>query len=92
MSGGGLSGARLDRMRGVMAGHVERGHAPGIVTLVSRRGETRVVAVGTKAVGGDPMRRDTIFRIASMIRLVDSTTFESGTIVLTYRPVEEADG
>ena len=69
MSGGGLSGARLDRMRGVMAGHVERGHAPGIVTLVSRRGETRVDAVGSKVVGGgDPMRRDTIFRIASMTK------------------------
>jgi len=71
MSGGGFSGARLDRMRGVMAGHVERGHAPGIVTLVSRRGETDVDAVGTKAVGGgDPMRRDTIFRIASMTKPV----------------------
>ena len=69
MSGGGFSGAGLDRMRGVMAGHVERGHAPGIVTLVSRRGETRVDAVGTKAVGGgDPMGRDTIFRIASMTK------------------------
>ena len=71
MSGGGFSGARLDRMRGVMAGHVERGLAPGIVTLVSRCGETRVDAVGAKAVGGDdPMRRDTIFRIASMTKPV----------------------
>ena len=40
---------------------------PGIVTLVSRRGEVHVNAVGLKAVGGDdPIRRDTIFRIASM--------------------------
>ena len=71
MSKGEFSGARLDRMRGVMAGHVERGHAPGIVTLVSRRGETHVDAVGTKTVGGDePMRRDTIFRIASMTKPV----------------------
>ena len=71
MSDGVFSGARLDRMRGVMAGHVERGLAPGIVTLVSRRGETRVDAVGAKAVGGDdPMRRDTIFRIASMTKPV----------------------
>jgi CubicO group peptidase (beta-lactamase class C family) len=52
-----------------LAGHVLAGHAPGIVTLVSRRGETHVDAVGTKAVGGgDPMRRDTIFRIASMTK------------------------
>jgi CubicO group peptidase (beta-lactamase class C family) len=68
MSDGGFSEGRLDRMRSCMAGHVERGHAPGIVTLVSRRGETRVDAVGAKAVGGDSMRRDTIFRIASMTK------------------------
>ena len=67
MSDGGFSEARLDRMHDVMAGHVERGHAPGIVTLVSRRGETRVDAMGTRVVG-DPMRRDTIFRIASMTK------------------------
>lgn len=71
MSTGGLSEARLGRMRGVMAGHVERGEVPGLVTLVDRRGETRVDAFGTKAVGGGgPMRRDTIFRIASMTKPV----------------------
>ena len=69
MSIGGFSGARLARMHDVMAGHVERGHVPGIVTLVSRGAETHVDAIGTKAVGGsDPMRRGTIFRIASMTK------------------------
>ena len=69
MSAGGLSEARLRRMRAVMAGHVERGAVPGLVTLVDRRGEVYVDAIGTKAVGGgDPMRRDTIFRIASMTK------------------------
>ena len=54
-------------MHEVMAGYVERGDVPGIVTLVSRRGETHVDAIGLQAVGGrDPMRRDTIFRISSM--------------------------
>ena len=67
MSIGGLSKARLGRMHDVMAGHVEHGEVPGIVTLVSRRGEVHVDAIGTKAVGGsDPIRRDTIFRITSM--------------------------
>ena len=42
MSTGGLSKARLSRMRNVMAGHVERGDVPGIVTLLSRRGEVHV--------------------------------------------------
>ena len=42
---------------------------PGLVTLVSRRGEVHVDAIGTKALGGsDPMRRDTIFRISSMTK------------------------
>src|SRR5215208_3957589 len=69
MSNGGFSRERLGRMHDVMAGHVERGVVPGIVTLISRRGEVRVNAIGTKAFGGsDPMRRDTIFRIASVTK------------------------
>jgi len=57
MNTGGLSRTRLDRMHDVMAGHVERGTLPGLVTLVSRRGEIHVDAIGTTAVGGtDPMR------------------------------------
>ena len=69
MSTGGLSRARLGRMHNVMAGYVERGEVPGIATLVSRRGEMHVNAIGMKAVGGsDPIRRDTIFRISSMTK------------------------
>src|SRR3954464_3098636 len=68
-TGGVFSEARLGRMHQVMAGHVERGVVPGIVTLVSRRGETHVDAIGTKAIGGsDPMWRDTIFRVASVTK------------------------
>ncbi len=70
MSASGLSAARLDRMHDVMAGYVARGDVPGVVTLVSRRGETHVHAVGARAIGGAPMRRDTIFRIASMTKPV----------------------
>src|SRR5918999_3175998 len=69
MSTGEFAEARLDRMHDVMAGYVEGGVVPGIVTLVSRRGETHVDAIGTKAFGGsDPMRRDTIFRVASVTK------------------------
>jgi CubicO group peptidase (beta-lactamase class C family) len=71
MSTGGLSKARLGRMRDVMFAHVARGQVPGLVTLISRRGETHVEAIGMTAAGGrDPMRRDTIFRIASMTKPV----------------------
>jgi Beta-lactamase len=69
VSTGGLSRARLDRMHDVMAGHVDRGELPGVVTLVSRRGVVHVDSIGTTACGGrDPMRRDTIFRITSMTK------------------------
>src|SRR5918993_3509238 len=69
MNNGEFSGARLGRMRDVMAGHVKHGDVPGIVTLVSRRGEVHVDAIGTKAFGGsESMRRDTIFRIASVTK------------------------
>jgi len=71
MSDGGLAASRLNRMREVMAGHVERGNVPGFVTLVSRRGEVHVDAIGAMAVGGNsPMRRDTIFRMSSMAKPV----------------------
>ncbi len=82
MRTGGLSTARLGRMHEVMAGYVGRGEVPGIVTLVSRRGETHVDAIGTMAVGGsEPMRRDTIFRITSMTKPI--------TAVATMILVEE---
>jgi CubicO group peptidase (beta-lactamase class C family) len=69
MINGEFSGARLGRMRDVMAGHLKHGDVPGIVTLVSRRDEVHVDAIGTKAFGdSDPMRRDTIFRVASVTK------------------------
>jgi CubicO group peptidase (beta-lactamase class C family) len=69
MNSGGWSKARLGRMHDVMAGYVERGEVPGLVTLVSRRGETHVDVLGAQTLGGDePMRRDTIFRIASITK------------------------
>src|SRR5260370_4895896 len=69
MSTAGLSKARLGLMHDVMAGYVERGDVPGLVTLVSRRGEVHVDEIGMKAAEGlDPMRRDTIFRISSMTK------------------------
>ena len=58
-------------MHDVMAGYVERGEVPGLVTLVSRRGEAHVDAIGAMAMSErDTMKRDTIFRIASMTKPV----------------------
>lgn len=62
----GFSETGLRRMRDVLARHVESGKIPGLVALVSRYGETHVEAIGTmRHDGGAPMRRDTIFRMAS---------------------------
>ncbi|TDD50879.1 class A beta-lactamase-related serine hydrolase [Nonomuraea terrae] len=62
----GFSEAGLRRLREVLARHVESKRIPGLVALVSRGGETHVEAIGTmRHDGGAPMRRDTIFRMAS---------------------------
>jgi CubicO group peptidase (beta-lactamase class C family) len=55
-----MSKPRSARLHDALAGHVSSGAMPGLVALVSRRGETHVEA----------MRRDTIFRIASMTKPV----------------------
>ncbi len=69
MTAGGPPQGPFSQMQRSMASHVERGGLPGLVTLVSRRGEVHVDVIGSKAVGAaDPMRRDTIFRIASMTK------------------------
>ncbi|MBV9564259.1 MAG: beta-lactamase family protein [Bradyrhizobium sp.] len=66
----GLSNARLKRMHDTMARHVESGGVPGLVALVSRHGEIHADAIGAMAIGGAPMQRDSIFRIASMTKPV----------------------
>ncbi len=63
---GGFSAAGLRRLREVLARHVDSGRIPGLVALVGRGEETHVEAIGTMCHdGGAPMRRDTIFRMAS---------------------------
>jgi len=72
---GAWSKARLDRMQDVLTDHVERAAVPGVVTLVSRRGETHVDAIGTKVISGrDAIRRDSIFHIASMTKPIAAAT------------------
>ena len=71
MSASGLSTVRLRRLREVLTRHVESGDMPGLVALVARRGEVHVEAIGTLEAGGsEPMRRDTVFRIASVTKQI----------------------
>ncbi|MGW4800361.1 serine hydrolase domain-containing protein [Nonomuraea sp. NPDC004297] len=63
---GGFSEAGLRRLREVLVRHVDSGRIPGLVALVGRGEHTHVEAIGTmRHDGGAPMRRDTIFRMAS---------------------------
>lgn len=71
MSTAGLSKPRLERMHQVLSGHVERGDVPGIVALVSRGDDVHVETLGTLKIGDPaPMRRDALFRIASITKPV----------------------
>jgi len=61
--------AAIHELHRAMTGYVERGDIPGIVTLIARGDEVVADAVGRLTAGGDaPMRRDSIFRIASITK------------------------
>ena len=66
---GGFSATRLARMHDTLLRHVDGGRLPGLVALISRRGAQHVDAIGTLAFDdAAPMRRDTIFRLASVTK------------------------
>jgi CubicO group peptidase (beta-lactamase class C family) len=69
MSMAGLSQPRLARLHQVLSGTIERREMPGMVALVSRHDDLHVEVLGTLSAGDPaPMRRDTIFRIASLTK------------------------
>ncbi len=69
MSTAGLSKSRLERMHRVLSGYVERNEMPGLVALVSHHDDVHVETLGTMAIGNPaPIKRDTIFRIASITK------------------------
>ncbi|HEU0201643.1 MAG TPA: serine hydrolase domain-containing protein [Burkholderiaceae bacterium] len=66
---GGLSPARLARLRDTLLRHVGSGRLPGLVAAISRRGAEHVDAIGTLAFDRRaPMQRDTLFRLASVTK------------------------
>jgi CubicO group peptidase (beta-lactamase class C family) len=66
-----FSPIRLARLRPALARHVSDAALPGLVALIDGRGETHVEVIGRQSFEQDaPMRRDTIFRIASMTKPV----------------------
>src|SRR5579859_4352415 len=71
MSPAGLSKSRLERIHHVLSGYVERQNVPGLVALVSHHDDVHMEVLGTLSFGDPaPMKRDTIFRIASITKLI----------------------
>ena len=59
-----------ERLEEIVGAAVARGDAPGVVAAVGRGDEAYVTAAGVMAVGGPPMRADTLFRISSVTKPV----------------------
>ncbi len=54
-----------------MTSYVDRKELPGLVALISHNDEVHVESLGTMAVGDtSPMKRDAIFRVASLVKPV----------------------
>ena len=71
MSNAGLSRVGLERMHHVLSGYVERHEMPGLVALVSRHDDVHMETLGTLSFDNPaPMKHDTIFRIASLNKLI----------------------
>jgi CubicO group peptidase (beta-lactamase class C family) len=68
-AGRGLSRNRLEALHGLLRGHVESGRMPGLAALVARDDDVDVFLAGTPTFrSAAPLRRDAIFRIASLTK------------------------
>lgn len=71
MNGAAFSSQGIRQLHDAMLAFVARGERPAIVTLLARGDEVHADAIGTHETdGGAPIRRDTIFRIASLTKPV----------------------
>ena len=61
----GFSEEGLEDLHAVAERHVGDIAVPGLIALVARGEEVHVVVQGTLSVGGAPVRRESLFRIAS---------------------------
>jgi len=67
----GLSRSRLERMHQVLSGYVERKKVPGLVALISHHDDVHIETIGALSIDYvETMQRDTIFRIASLSKLI----------------------
>lgn len=60
-----LTAEGLEQLHAVASEHVADDRIPGLVALVARGGQVDVETLGTLSIGGAPVSRDSLFRIAS---------------------------
>ncbi len=88
-----LSRAGLTRLHDLLAAHVDEGQLPGLVALLARGDDVHVEVIGTPAfTDAAPLRRDAIFRIASLtkpITAVTALTFVDDTTLRLDDPIDE---
>jgi Beta-lactamase len=81
-----LTAAGLAPLHAVAQQHVDDQRLPGLVVLIARGGQVHVEALGQLAVGGAPVTRDSLFRIASTTKPITAaatlTLVEQGVIAL----------
>jgi len=65
-----LSRSGLERFTDVAASHVRPDKIPGLVALVARKDQVHVEALGSLRIGGPPVQRDSLYRIASISKVV----------------------
>jgi CubicO group peptidase (beta-lactamase class C family) len=89
---GKLTAAGLANLGAVAAQHVAADRVPGLVALVASGDQVHVEVLGTLSVGGPPVRRDSLVRIASVTKVMTGAAtlalIEEGLIGL-HDPVDE---
>jgi CubicO group peptidase (beta-lactamase class C family) len=83
----GLNKGGLDRFGAVAASHVSDDKVPGLVALVAQGDEVHVEAIGTLAIGGRPVERGSLFRIASTTKPITA----AATLALVREGLFELD-
>jgi CubicO group peptidase (beta-lactamase class C family) len=85
--GAGLTAAGLQHLHAVAVAHVDEAMVPGLVALVAKGEQVHVETLGTLAVGGAPVVRDSIFRIASTTKPITA----AATLALVGEGLFELD-
>jgi len=85
--GAGLTAAGLEHLHAVAEAHVGDALVPGLVAMVAKGEQVHVETLGALALGGAPVARDSIFRIASTTKPITA----AATLALVGEGLFELD-